>query len=132
MMICFSKSGQGYSGGEVLRKAYSNFVESRSLSSMTGPALQHSESNAVGHKSKPSVARGVAVQSDGITDERTWSSNSPGGVSQFSRNALCQRNGGYTPWLCAVDLAMFPSGELVLKDKRRDLCGFSTEKGLRK
>ena len=61
MTICFSRSGQGDFISEVLRETHSNLIESSSLPSLTGPALQHSKCNAVGDKCKSSISRGIAL-----------------------------------------------------------------------
>jgi hypothetical protein len=71
MTICFSGSGQGCTRGEALQKAYSNLIESRPLPLLTGPALQHAKRNTVGDKSKSSIPRSIAFQSDRIAYERT-------------------------------------------------------------
>ena len=71
MMICFSGSGQGCTKGAVIWKAHSNLIKSRSLSTLTGPALQHSKRDAVGDKSESGIPRSVALQSDGIAHKRT-------------------------------------------------------------
>jgi hypothetical protein len=54
-----------------LQKAYSNLIESRPLPLLTGPALQHAKRNTVGDKSKSSIPRSIAFQSDRIAYERT-------------------------------------------------------------
>lgn len=111
-----------------MRKMQTNcdLIECCPLPILPGSALEHSQSDTVGHEGQSRGARRVAFEPNGIPHQRAYCANGTGWFAKLSGNTLGKRNSGDTTRLCTVYLAMLPSRELILQYESWQLSRFTT------